>query len=279
MSKLLSANFMRLKKNGLFWGVLITMFAFGTAMVFQQLWEQVKYAEFGETGQMDLIFFRYAIATGLMMAVFIPLFFGTEYSDGTLRNKIMVGHSRTSIYFADLLTGIGVSVLLCAAYLLPVMILGPVFIEFLTMDVRFLLMILMGTLVMGAAFSSVYILITMNCSRKAATAVGCVLLAVFLLVVATYVNALLENPEFIPVYSLAADGAIVNDGMEPNPRYLQGTARTVCEFLYDFLPAGQAIQYSSMSAVHLWQMPLHSLVITVLSTAAGVLLFRRKDLK
>lgn len=279
MSKLLSADFMRLRKNRLFWGALAAMFAFGAGMVFQQLWEQMAYAEFGETGQMDAIFFRYALATGLMMAVFIPLFFGTEYSDGTLRNKVMVGHSRASIYFSNLITGIVVSVLLCAAYLLPVMILGPVFIEWLTMDVGFLLTILLGTLAMGAAFSSVFTLITMNCSRKAATAVGCILLVIALLVVAARINTLLEAPEFIPVYSLSADGAVVSEGMEPNPHYLRGTARTVCEFLYDFLPAGQTVQYSAVSVTHPWRLPLYSLAILIVSAGAGAALFRRKDLK
>ena len=54
------------------------------------------------TYDMDKMMLNYINIIGLFMAMFTSLFIGTEYDYGTIRNKIIVGHSRTSIYFSNL---------------------------------------------------------------------------------------------------------------------------------------------------------------------------------
>lgn len=49
---------------------------------------------------LDDRFFAYSFFIGILSAIFCSLFTGTEYSDGTIRNKIVVGHSRISIYLS-----------------------------------------------------------------------------------------------------------------------------------------------------------------------------------
>ena len=41
---------------------------------------------------------------GIVMAAFCSMFIGTEFSDGTMRNKLIVGHRRREIYFTNFLT-------------------------------------------------------------------------------------------------------------------------------------------------------------------------------
>ena len=53
---------------------------------------------------------------GLVAAVFISLFVGSEYSDGTIRNKLVVGHSRMRIYLANLIVCSIACVLISLAY-------------------------------------------------------------------------------------------------------------------------------------------------------------------
>lgn len=52
-------------------------------------------------------------------AIFISLSIGREYSDGTIRNKIIVGKSKSLIFLSKLLFGLGVSLSLTAAFLIP----------------------------------------------------------------------------------------------------------------------------------------------------------------
>ena len=40
---------------------------------------------------------------GLVAAILTSMFIGSEYSDGTIRNKLVVGHSRMRIYLANLI--------------------------------------------------------------------------------------------------------------------------------------------------------------------------------
>ena len=48
---------------------------------------------------------------------------------------------------------------------------------------------------------------------------------------------------------------------------------------YDVNPGGQAIQCSTMQPVNLTRLPIYSLAIIVLTTGAGVWIFKKKDLK
>ena len=50
---------------------------------------------------------------------FCQPFIGTEYSDGTIRNKIVVGHSRSTIYLANLLTCCFAGLIMCLCFILP----------------------------------------------------------------------------------------------------------------------------------------------------------------
>ena len=66
---------------------------------------------------------------------------------------------------------------------------------------------------------------------------------------------------------------------EPNPMYLRGMERAVYQFLYDLLPTGQSVQYTTLGFTDpLRLMGLSALVAAVFS-AAGAALFQRKDLK
>ena len=65
----------------------------------------------------------------------------------------------------------------------------------------------------------------------------------------------------------------------PNPNYISGTLRTVYQFAVDALPTGQAILLANQELAR----PVLSLAasagLVLLCSAAGMLAFRRKDLK
>lgn len=55
---------------------------------------------YGQTVVLDSNIFSHILLVPIVFSVFCSLFIGTEYSDGTIRNKIVVGHTRRAIYLA-----------------------------------------------------------------------------------------------------------------------------------------------------------------------------------
>lgn len=276
MCKLLFAQFSRLKKNKVFLGEVIFMWVFGAFLAANQYFEQVKY---GSDVLLDNIFFGYSLIIGILMAVFSTIFLGTEYSDGTIRNKLIVGHSRLDIYLSNLIVNLSVSFLFCLSFIAGVSIVGIPLIGFLETEFKIILIFLIGTLVLSVAYSSIYTMLSMICSNKTAVAVISILGVVLLLTAATWIQLKLNLPEFYDSYSMTESGQIMERELIPNPQYLRGAKRKVYQFIIDFLPTGQSLQYSSMTAVHPRQMPLYSLFIAFISTITGIMIFKQKDLQ
>ena len=273
MRNLLSANFLRLRKSALFWGLLAASFSLGALIAF-------NYYEMSrdESIPLDGAFFSYPILACILTAVFIPLFFGREYSDSTIRNKVTAGHLRPCVYAANLLVGMAASALFCAAYMLAAAAVGTPLIGFIVMDAGQAVFIILGSLAAIAAFCALFTLLVMNCGRKAVSAAACVLGVFLLLFDSIYLRSRLLSPEYLNGFWNTA-GEYVPGPPTPNPEYLGGAPRIVFEILYVLLPSSQAVEYASQQTQDLHWMPLWSLAVIALSTIAGIALFRKKDLK
>lgn len=275
MTKLLSANFLRLKKNKVFWGGLILMAAWGIFVPVKLHMDAIEmnYADRVEDG-----FFACAMFIGIFIAVFCSLFLGTEYNDGTMRNKIIVGGKRSAIYLANAVVSCAAGLAMCAAYLLPYLCVGMPLMGAFCVPGEMVMLTMLTVLLLSAALSSVFTCIAMVCQNKAATAVICILLAFGSLMSGMVLNEMLEAPPTHLLYSLDENGEM-SSSEEPNPKYLEGTKREIVQTLYDINPGGQAIQCAGMTAVNPLRLPLYSLAIIVLATGAGCVLFRKRDLK
>ena len=106
MYKLLKANFFRLVKNKIFWGIVIITILIASFILLNTILNHQGEIKAG----IDNILIMYINFIGIFIAMFTSLFVGTEYSDGALRNKIVIGHSRKHIYFANMMTSIVVGI-------------------------------------------------------------------------------------------------------------------------------------------------------------------------
>ena len=274
MINLLSANLFRLKRSKLFWTALLLSFGFGAFMCVTRYREHLLY---DYEVSLNSVFFGWAAVIGLVLSVFLPLFFGTEYSDGTIRNKIIAGHRRHAIYFANLITAFLSAAVFCAAYMLACVVVGVPLIGWLTVKPGVVLLGILEAFLMTAAWCAVFTAIMMNCSRKSASAVSCILLFLLLSIAALTIYQMLDAPEFWPAYFLE-DGETVSD-MVRNPNYITPDQRPLYEFLLDLNPMGQAVQCADLAAARPIQAVLCSLGIFAGATAVGAVLFRRNDLK
>ena len=97
MSKLLTAGFSRVFKKKTFYICLIIMAVNGVLNALSIYSDKAL----GYNSTLDSIFFEYVPFIPILMSVFCALFIGTEYSDGTMRNKIVSGHKRSTIYLSN----------------------------------------------------------------------------------------------------------------------------------------------------------------------------------
>ena len=275
MSKLLSANFLRLRHSRLFWAGMILMFVFGLLPVLSLYNMHVRY---GYDTVLDSTLFSYAILIGLVTAIFTSLFVGTDYSDGTIRNKLIVGHTRIAIYLANLVTMGAAALLFCLSCLTSTLAFGLPLLGAPVAGLQTLCPLLFGSLLLALAFAAIYTMVGMVCSNKAAVAVICLVALMLLMIGSSWVVAMLAEPEFYENYTLT-DGEMEVIENVRNPRYPTGVWRDVLEFLNDFLPTGQSMQYSQTQVAHPWLLVLWSFLIALGTTLAGVLVFRRKDIQ
>ena len=278
MTKLLSASFMRLWKNNAFWGSMGVSLGMGLFMVVDS-WRSAQESGGAWSSTVDAELFKYAAFIGILAAELIPLFFGTEYSDGAIRNKIIVGQSRLSIYLASYVTGLAACVLCAAAYMLGCVLLGLPLLGWFNQSPALLLTALLGSLLMTAAFCAIFTFVTMNCSKKSTSVVICLLGAFAAFIGAIVIHSMLEAPEFIQGYELSVGGQVVSTPTEPNPNYLTGAKREFYQFVFDLLPSGQSVQYCSLQISDPLRLMGLAAAVWAVFTVAGAALFRRKDLK
>lgn len=279
MSRLLSADFAKLKKNKFFWLCIIGMILFG---LFMKIMEYITIQQYNDRApSLNSMLFVYSMVIGFLAAAFVSLFVGTEYSDGTIRNKLIIGHSRVSIYFSNLITCSAACLFMCLAYLLPALAAGIPLCGVKTADFRSLVGMALCSFIMTLAFTSLCTLVGMICQNKAMTAVITILSVCLLFVVSVYISAKLNEPETYPeISALADDGTVISTKEVPNPGYVRGTQRQIYEFLDEFLPTGQSViltRGDTEAATPL--LPVYSAGITAVAAGIGIFIFRKRDIK
>ena len=277
MNRLLNAGFSRLVKNRYFWIFIVFMAGFGAAGVTSEHASAVKY---NYTAYIDGSLFALSLFLGIVIAAFVSLFLGAEYSDGTVRNKIAVGHRRGEIYGTNLVICAVVSFAAVAAYMVFCAAFGIAFGMEFAMGFREIAAMVLVCMMMSAAFTALAVTAAMLCQNKASTAVITILGVIALLIAASYVEGRLAQPEMVSNYYYDAETEMWLETEEfPNPAYVRGIERRILTEIDNFLPTGQASQLSTGEISEPWKLMAYSSVIIVLSTAAGAAFFKKKDLK
>ena len=95
MNKLFRAGLYRLRKNKGAYACVIIPPIYSVCLMFSQ-YMQMK--ESGANYLLDPFLFHFLLVMGVLLSVFVSLYVGTEYHDGTLRNKLISGSSRNAVY-------------------------------------------------------------------------------------------------------------------------------------------------------------------------------------
>ena len=260
MRNLLHANFMRLRKSRTFWACMALMAFHGLRLVY--------HLREGD-GTMDSPTFQFFTDVGILLAVYYAAFVSGEYGDGIIRNKLTVGMTRPAIYFSNLISCIAAGLLMCAAFIIPNWTLTYIFfgqsrrVNYIRTPGQLMLSLLASAVVI-VSYSALFSMLGMNIQHKAAGPVAVVSAASVL-----YLNGMVCGTE-LALYQQSPE------------RYQYSGLRLVYDHLFaEWLPGGQARIYGPNVGCppRALELMAYSLVVIVVSTGVGLLLFRRKDLK
>lgn len=279
MSNLIFSNLKRIGKTRAF---QISAIIVAALALFQVLMNYRDYIVCEGSLYIDDALFSITAVVLFPMAAFISLYIGTEYSDGTLRNKLVVGHGRIEIYLANLIimtiTGWIFITIWSVAYLVPGLILmknaNPLVVY---------VMEYVGMFCMTAVCSAIFTLLSMTIGKKAGSSVACIMVSIFIILSGTVIQSILDQEEYYaPEYIITESGEIEYTGeLQPNPNYLPegSTKRAVYEFLLDFTPGGQVMQISAIQPDHIKVMVLYDAAWIVVMAGIGMIVFIRKNIK
>lgn len=289
MNRLLKANFARLFKSGLFRLAMIFNVVLGVLFDISRYFGIKKDPEyFMALGEKYLCAEGFAFSGGLyvmfLVAIVIGSFIGTEYSDGTIRNKLMVGHKRSAIYLANFIVCAAASVILHLILIVVLLGLGKFLftVSFMSLG-EIIAYTLSGCLTM-VALSAILVFISMLIHSKAAGSVAVLVTVMLLLFAALHIDDRINQREYHDGLTITAIDAetgmpVFENEKTKNPLYLQGTKRQVYQLLYDALPSCQFIQTSYEHSDKIPVMAVYSLLTAIVFTSGGAVIFRRKDLK
>lgn len=306
MSRLLAAGFSRVFKKKTFYICLIIMAVDGVLNALSVYSDKAR----GYTSSLDNVFFEYVPFIPILMSVFCALFIGTEYSDGTMRNKIVSGHRRSIIYLSNFIICAAAGLMMCGAYFITYLGLGIPLVGFFTGGMA--VMALVGcSAALLLAVTGIFTLIALTVKSKSASAVTSIILAFTMILAAGVLYSLLQSPEYYHDYEIYGYGgedymgeetednyefgfhmefhaeggdAPVSDmnaaesGLIPNPNYISGVKRQIYQFIVEFTPGGQAILIGSRDVSNPLLLAGYSMIIAVVTTAAGLIKFNKMNL-
>ncbi len=226
----------------------------------------------------DVLFYSFSMI-GVGLAVVLSVHVGTEFSDGTIRNKLVVGRRRSEVYLAGAMTCLWGAFLAAAVSVAVNAAVGGVLLGGLQRGAAFTAERAAVCLFAAAAYVSFFYMVVMLSADRTCASVCNILCGFGVLFLGIYLYARLGEPAEIVGYELTVSGGDMLPVTEPNPGYVSGGKREVFQFVLDLFPGGQVLQMLNCDMPHPVRMCLCSLAVTVCCNAAGLLAFGKKDLK
>lgn len=251
MRDLLNETFTRVRKSSAPWITLIMLLVVS-------LVEVAALKHVGEKASPQMILAPFMFMTYLV--AFCMSFISRDYTNGTIRNKIILGKSRVSIYFANYIALTVTMLLIIAVYSLVTIGIASAVCGMKDMSstqketfIKMYLILIVNVL----SFTSVATLLGMACQGVSGT-----VWAYFIYTVSEIVLMLVEMIAY---------------------RIFKDKSDKIIEFFMYFIPSQQygILRYSLDDGLpdDAYKLPLYSLILIVLTMAGGIAIFRKKNIK
>lgn len=268
MRNLLWAECYRYKRSRLFWLLLCAAILSG-----------IVYGMTAFDGCFDDMF---VVPLFAILAVFISLTVGREYADGTIRNKIIAGKKKTSIFLSKLIVNVIAGAMMVSAFLIPcIAILSVNVLSKIPSSI--LLWTLLGFLLLNISWSVIFTFVSSMIPSREIGAIVNFVLIIAMMFAAYQLEFAVGQPEFILNEESAAvpmsqeeieqvnhgtfsgsygienneDGTmtyykyvITDTEKSPNPKFIGEPYRGILQSLDSILPHGQINEYVACLTAH-----------------------------
>ncbi|WP_164169726.1 ABC transporter permease subunit [Ruminococcus flavefaciens] len=290
MKNLLKAEFSRMFRSKLFWIFMVLSVLFSVHSIYDEATRPVmdSYSAEAYGYVFEAALYLYIMAYCFAAAVIDSLFISREHADGTVRNKIISGHSRASVYLTELIvctvTGLIMFIVNLAIISLPFLKFG---IHGMDGWVTMRRIILIAVLII--VINAMFVLFSMLISSRASSIVWTIVFMIIMLVSSGLIQDKLDNDSWSR--NRREEGEYYNES-----EILSATERKIYKAFDRILPTDQVLNtydiddylsdYKDPSTVSqkklntaLAGICLLDAVTFAVVTTAGIALFKRKDLK
>ncbi|MDE6275992.1 MAG: hypothetical protein K2M75_05575 [Clostridia bacterium] len=272
MLKLIRSNLTRITKSKTFWicSAVYLAFCLSVAIYTRQyplegnfkkvVWEMYSNSNpcFTNLG------YSASPATGIIVLLYVSIIVGADLRNGTIRNQIIVGHSKTSIYLSNLF-----ACLICIAPVnLAYLLLSLFTMPSETFTPTLFVWIFFNNILTILLYISLYILLMTTTKNTIATLIcGSGLTACFVLISQTMIHDVLSGSSayellLVAFFPTGYDTLIANGFIRNFEIYIA---------FYD--------KYVDVFKPLFYLFPLISICMSALTTTAGIALFKKSNLK
>lgn len=271
MRNLIRAEIYRYRRSRLFWCMLCAAFLSGAFYGLTVI-----------TGGFDDMFI---VPLFVIMAFCISLSIGREYSDGTIRNKIIAGKTKTVIFVSKLAISISLSVLMTTVFLIPFAAVTASGV-LLQIPASVLLWTALGFYLLNIVWAVMFTFVSMLISSWEIAGILNFILMIAVMFASYQLEFRIGQPEFIeneecvnvPMtpeevrqvqeetfegsYSWDEDengvityykSVVTKQSSTPNPYYVPEPFKTVLQSVDSMLPHGQINEYVSCLADYMYR--------------------------
>lgn len=278
MNNIIRCELHRMKSDKIFKAIIAVTLLLSVFVSLNNAPDYAEYAKAGDDVSLDMFYFNIAPLMGAFSAAFACLFIGTEHAEGTLRNKVISGYSRTQIflsYFVVIFIG---TLIINAVWLLggtP----GLLYFDGFEMGASGYAAYVFALILGGAVYVALYTTMSVLIPNKAVNSVICLVLWFLLFAAGSKLIGLLRKPEFIGGGYAYINGEFVYQDFKLNPHYIGGMKRKILTVICNMIPSCQAILISEAELEQPLFSTLCSLVLTTIILGIGCFGFKKKDLK
>lgn len=215
----------------------------------------------------------------------IPMIIGSDYSSGTIRNKIINGKTRFQIYLSHLLISFLFGLIIEVVFWLAFIIINPTYFTLI-------LSIIPSMILCLSSVVSFCIMVSLLCTNRSVALI--ITVSIFLLstVIQVAIDNKINQPEYYEFEHVNEDGSI-EQKKEKNENYLSGFPRSFLEITNKTLSNYQLQEVDVIMYIHKmddvklrdyeddsWKyFPVYSIGKIIGFSTIGYLIFRKKNIK